>query len=266
MIKATLSGWFLLYLIVVNRESKVLKVIQEYLFQFLICLIGIIGILGAFYITDDRIFSAVSGISASLIASAIVAIGSLVLFRISNKRKAVSDIWAIDGIYELRQEANIPLNEYQDNVKNQIDIIAMGLNSWVNARNDKITYALKHGVRIRIITVHPNNQYLSAVDKRENKMDGATKQSVISLAEFIARYESMSNFEIKYYCDLPLDLYFRVDNHLFVGPYLHGKTSQQTITYEFSKGGKGFDYYTNYFEMLWNEESIPKVSFDGYTK
>ncbi len=50
----------------------------------------------------------------------------------------------------------------------------------------------------------------------------------------------------------PLDLYFRVDNHVFIGPYLYGKTSQQTITYEFGKGGNGYTYYTKYFEDLWN--------------
>lgn len=247
-------------------ESKVLKIIQEYLFQIIICLIGVLGIFISLEISDDRLFSIVSGVSASLIASAIVAIGSMIIFRLANKRKEVCDVWALDGIYELRQEANIPLNEYQDNVKNQIDIIAMGLNSWINARNEKITYALNHGVQIRIITVHPSNPFLESIDKRENKMEGATKQSVISLTDFISRYDKIGNFKIKYYNNLPMDMYFRVDNHIFVGPYLYGKASQQTITYEYTKGGKGFEYYANYFEMLWNEESIPAIEFEQYVK
>ncbi len=244
------------------NSNRFFKIVQEYMFQIILCLIGIIGVFVSFCISDDRVFSIISGISVSFIASAIVAIGSLIVFRHSSKRKEVCDLWALDGIYELRQEANIPLNEYQDVMKNQIDIIAMGLSSWLNARGDKIATALRHGIQIRIITVHPDSPFLSAIDLRENKMIGTTKQSIESLIKNIQLNYS-GQIEIKFYNNLPLDMYFRVDNHLFVGPYLYGKNSQQTITYEYSKGGKGFDYYTNYFEQLWNSQTIPALDYSS---
>ena len=56
---------------------------------------------------------------------------------------------------------------------------------------------------------------------------------------------------IKYYDCMTLDFYWRLDDQLYVGPYWFGTESQQTITYKFVKGGRGFDVYTEYFEELW---------------
>lgn len=51
---------------------------------------------------------------------------------------------------------------------------------------------------------------------------------------------------------MTLDFYWRVDNVVYIGPYWNGYESQQTITYKYIKGGKGFKTYTEYFQKLWN--------------
>ena len=234
--------------------KKFTKLVQEYMFQIIVCLVGILGTLLCFFIPNERIFSVCSGVFISLVASAVVAVGSLVVFRKVSTRKEICDYWELDAIYELRQEANKPLNEYQDKARHQIDIVALGLSSWLNARSDKIIDALKHGVKIRIITANPNNQFLLEVDKSERKLEGATSRSIQNLQGEVFKYKKYGNIEIKLYDGLPLDMYFRVDNHIITGPNMRGRASQQTRAYEFSKGGKGFDYYEKYFEMLW--ESI----------
>lgn len=61
------------------------------------------------------------------------------------------------------------------------------------------------------------------------------------------------NVQVKYYNSLPEDFYFRVDDHVFIGPYLYGISSQQTISYEFKGAAKGASYYKDYFEHLWND-------------
>ena len=33
------------------------------------------------------------------------------------------------------------------------------------------------------------------------------------------------------------------------------------ITYEFEKGGEGFEYYSDYFDKLWTGRSIPNLPF-----
>ena len=58
---------------------------------------------------------------------------------------------------------------------------------------------------------------------------------------------------------MTLDFYWRVDDELYIGPYWYGISSQQTITYKFSEGGKGFNQYTSYFDDLWNDNELTKV-------
>lgn len=239
------------------KNDRFFKLVQEYMFQLIICLLGILGIFISIHIDNDRFFSVISGISISLIATSIVAVGSLIVFRKTSTRKEICDYWELDAIYEFRQEANKPLNTYQDNARHQIDIIALGLSSWLIARSDKIADALKHGVRIRIITSDPENIFLKEIDASEKKFEGSTRQSILNLIGEVAKYKTFGSIELKVYNGFPLDTYFRVDVHVFVGPRLYGKASQQTITYEFSKGGKGFDYYNKYFEMLWTSTETP---------
>ena len=55
---------------------------------------------------------------------------------------------------------------------------------------------------------------------------------------------------------MTLDFYWRMDNELYIGPYWYGWDSQQTVTYKFINGGRGFDLYTQYFDALWNDEKL----------
>ena len=55
---------------------------------------------------------------------------------------------------------------------------------------------------------------------------------------------------------MTLDFYWRIDDELYVGPYLYGIPSQQTITYKFVNGGMGFKLYSEYFESLWNNDKL----------
>ena len=64
---------------------------------------------------------------------------------------------------------------------------------------------------------------------------------------------------IKYYDAMPLDFYWRIDDVLYTGPYWFGTASQQTVTYKFSKGGRGFSLYSNYFEDLWNNSTLTRI-------
>ncbi len=50
---------------------------------------------------------------------------------------------------------------------------------------------------------------------------------------------------------MTLDFYWRMDGELYVGPYLYGMSSQETVTYKFDEGGEGFKIYSDYFEKIW---------------
>ena len=55
---------------------------------------------------------------------------------------------------------------------------------------------------------------------------------------------------------MTLDFYWRVDDVIYIGPYWYGVESQQTITYKYLAGGKGFTQYSEYFETLWNNTDL----------
>lgn len=64
---------------------------------------------------------------------------------------------------------------------------------------------------------------------------------------------------VKTYNSLPLDMYQSIDGHVYIGPYLYGKPSQQTVTYSFKTKSKGSLYYKNHFEELWDDEHLTKA-------
>jgi len=48
----------------------------------------------------------------------------------------------------------------------------------------------------------------------------------------------------------------RIDKQIFIGPFMINKISQLTISYEFISGSKGFNYYKDYFNELWNNPGL----------
>ena len=90
------------------------------------------------------------------------------------------------------------------------------------------------------------------------KSPGEIKKRIYDLAAWINQLQTISPQKgavvLKYYNALPLDFYLHQQDWLFVGPYLKSRGSQQTITYEFGKGGRGYAYFTDYFKELWEDE------------
>ena len=118
--------------------------------------------------------------------------------------------------------------------------------------------------------MNPLSQFTLIRDKEEKKFEGYTKHSIEQLVDWANKLNS-KNYKgkiiIKGYECMTLDFYWRVDNVLYVGPYWYGMDSQQTITYKFSDGGKGFSQYIDYFESLWNnEEFIILTEVKGFGK
>jgi hypothetical protein len=46
---------------------------------------------------------------------------------------------------------------------------------------------------------------------------------------------------------------FRIDDVMFIGPYLHKRQSRTTITYKIEGGSEIFKQYEKHFEDLWND-------------
>ncbi len=176
------------------------------------------------------------------------------------ERIKILEYWNLERIFRTRAEKNTesdPKLEMHDT--KQLDGIAFGLSSFRSAREKDVLACLKNGMNMRLLIMNPNSCFVKQRALEEGVHADSISTSIISLVEWINRLNKKSNsgkIEIKYYNAMTLDFYWRMDDVVYVGPYLYNIMSQQTITYKFVKGGKGFDLYTDYFESLWNDDKL----------
>lgn len=195
-------------------------------------------------------------IGCSLIASGIVSILSQYL--LENLYAKDIDEWKIVHIFECRSDKNKESDPQLTKIKERIDGIAFGLSKWRTNNETEILNALNRGVNIRLITMNPESSHVQERSIEENQNENL-QQSINDLINFgieMNQKSTKGKINIKGYNCMTLDFYWRMDDIVYTGPYLFHKDSSDTITYKFSKKGKGFDYYSKYFNELWNNPEL----------
>lgn len=244
-------------------EEKIGYKVNERAINFSIGLLGIlliiIGIFGQEELGED-IKTIIVSVGASLIASAVVTyLSSIYVFK-RKQGKVLTDVWGLVSIHATRAEMNISCDTNLKEITKKLDIIAFGLRSLRDANGKTVEQKVREGLSVRILTIDPHSQFLEQREKDEKKLKGSMALSIEQLTEWVYHLKEIApnsdNIQIKYYNALPLDLYYREDGHLYIGPYLYGKDSQQTITMEYRENTKGFCYYTEYFEELWSDSTF----------
>ena len=168
--------------------------------------------------------------------------------------------WGLVKVFESRAEKNKesdPILE-KHNIK-QLDGIAFGLTSFRSKRENDLLKCLKNGMQMRLLVMDPDGELISRREREENSIDGSMKYAINQLVEWgdkLNKQSGSGKIRIKAYRCMTLDFYWRMDDVLYVGPYLYGIVSQQTLTYKYKNGGKGFTFYTDYFEQLWENEDL----------
>lgn len=254
-----------------KRNIKYIIKKNKILANLCVLLIGVIFLgLGATNIIPSAdAKNIILNIGCSILASSLVVLFTLLLLEDDerdSKLLELYDKWGIVNFFETRSEQNVATAAGFPDLKIQYDQIAFGLKSLRDAKGKKFEDKVRNGLRIRILTMNPNSLYLKERERVEGKQEGEIRQTIFQLEQWINNLKAISpnpdNVQIKYYDSLPLIYYCRQEDDLFVGPYLYGKESQQTITYQFNNIGLGFRYYSEYFELLWNDESFAKPSYD----
>lgn len=223
----------------------------------LIIIVGIVSVLVDIFCvkTTQNIWISVG---CSLLASGIVILAQELL--IEGKRLDPLEEWGLEKIYETRSEKNKESDPELDKAKKQLDVIAFGLKSFRSKHTKRVEKILKRGVNVRMLTMNPdkNNPFLKQREIEEEETDGQIRNSIdqlVSWANLLNSRNYKGKIVIKGYKCMTLDFYWRVDDELYVGPYWYHVGSQQTITYKFHKGKKGFDIFEEYFENLWNDDN-----------
>lgn len=254
--------------VIKKNISRILKK-NKFLVNLLVFCLGIIFVILGVYGTSfpDSMKNIFLNVGCSIIASSGVVLITLIMIEDNDEIIDLYDRWGIENVFETRSEQNVATAEGFPNLKNRYDQIAFGLKSLRDAKGKKFEEKVRNGLKIRILTMNPNSPFLVEREKAEGKQVGEIKLTILQLTDWVEKLKQLSpnpdNVQIKYYDSLPLNYYCRQENDLFIGPYLYGKESQQTITYQFNCIGEGFRYYTEYFEDLWNNEALAKESFDN---
>lgn len=224
--------------------------------SLLIILIGIVLILCDIYCIHTKILVWVS-IGCSVLASGLVILLTAIL--IERQRYDPLADWKIQKIYSTRAARNEEADPNIQKTKYRIDGIIFGLSSFRTRYGNKIEQCLQNGVNIRLLTMDPNGDYITIREQEEVNVPGSIKTTIEELVKWANRLNEKNytgKIVIKGYICMTLDYYWRVDDEVYIGPYLYGYKSSDTITYKFESGGKGFQYYSEYFESLWNNQNL----------
>ena len=198
-------------------------------------------------------------VGCSLIASSIVAL--LNSFFVERRVVSPLDVWGIKNIYPTRSRMNEDCDVSLSKAKYQVDIVAFGLQSYRTEQDQLTKKLLRNGVNFRIITMNPDSEFVTQREKEENGTPGQIKNTINQLIQWANKLNNEKGYkgkiEIRGYNCMTLDFYWRVDDDIYVGPYWHGRQSQQTISYKFSgKNDQGFNIYSAYFDELWNSNEL----------
>ena len=242
--------------LVIGRNSLVIRVY------------GVIIIFGIFFCVIKN--EICNGIGCSLIASAIV---SLILFYFLSSAEERYDFhgdWGLEKIYASRR---IPINK-KNFPQKHLDIIAFGLSSFVRANQDieYIASLIRNGLRIKIITVHPNSFYVDRQKEFENRNEDLRKninelhEWVNSIKQYLPESEYNKRIKIKFYNNLPLFFYCKADNCIYTGQYFPDLSSSEAFTYKYNAMGKAGKWYGDMFNKIWKSGHKKPVVYVPYDK
>lgn len=231
-----------------------------YLTNVVIFLLGIIIVLLGIFLKGDKVDDVYStillSVGTSIIATSIVTyINSRYIIH-NNMLKAIIEEWKLEGVYESKAVMNKKSNECLDACKEYVDIIAIGMENFLANKGKALEGLLKNGVRIRVITCDPSSESLERREIDElGRCTGKMQLDIENLQNWIKRQENERyDIHVKYYVSYPAFSYLRIDKNVFWSDNLCKMPSQQSMAFEFIKGGKGFDYYSEYFEKLWESD------------
>lgn len=196
-------------------------------------------------------------VGCSLIAS-----GLVILFHdFFIERKTISelDVWKLTKIYNTRAEKSADSDPQLDKARYVVDVVAFGLKSFRTKQTKRVENCLRRGVNFRIITMNPSSEFVYQREIEENETKDQIKHTIEELVRWADKLNSKGlkgRVLVKGYNAMTFDFYWRVDDVIYVGPYWYNVSSQQTITYKFEQGGKGFTIYSEYFDSLWENELL----------
>jgi hypothetical protein len=170
---------------------------------------------------------------------------------------AYDSFHGLKNIFITRQKMNAELDALWGSSSSRLDIIAFGLKSFRDSQTLKVIDKLHAGLSIRILTLDPLSDFVKQREIEERLTKGSIRKTIEDLAQWTTKLNDECSrsdaIRLRYYNALPLQFYWRQDDDVFVGPYLYGIGSQQTISYQYGLASAIGKFYERYFESIWND-------------
>jgi len=239
---------------------------KKELSQIIILLIGILLIVLSFIIkrnTDDNsitVNTVLLSIGCSIIS--VVIINYFDYLITLTERKTIINVnkWGLTTIYETRQKMNDDTNKLLELAK-ELDLSVMGAKGLINYRGKILKERLKQGMIMRILIPVKDSAFIKQREIDEEATSGDITKSINDLCYWLSSVKKELNLSenslmVKQYKSLPLESMMRIDKDMFVGPFMVKKLSQLTMAYHYHQGGKGYDDYKEYFNSIWDDNTI----------
>ena len=223
---------------------------------FFVAFAGFVLIVGDTYWWETR-NNAWLSVGCSLVAAALISCLNVLL--VDWVRERPIEKWKLEKIYATRSEKNMDSDPKLKELQYRLDGVAFGLKSFRTKQGVQVEDAMRRGVNVRLVTMDPDSRFVGQRELEEKEASGQIRNTIMQLVEWadaLNRKGYKGCITVKGYSCMTLDFYWRMDNELYIGPYWYGWDSQQTVTYKFINGGRGFDLYTQYFDALWNDEKL----------
>ena len=160
-----------------------------------------------------------------------------------------------------RRDLSKEYSELLEKAEKQIDVLGLGLEHFREDNGGNLKNKALEGVSIRLLVIKPNSKISSIRSYQENDLKGETieipliklKKYVDEVNKSIEQLKTGNKIQLKCYDAVPSTMIFRMDNIMFIGPYLHKISSRNTITYKIEGDTEIFKQYEKHFNDLWND-------------
>lgn len=215
----------------------------------------ILAFLGVIMIAFAKDNSVISAIGISILASAITSLVTILFIDDEDEYRAAKE-WGLEHVYPTRGEMNAASDHYLRTAKS-LKTVAFGMRSLRDAKTEDVKKILERGGTVRILTMDPNCRNLKEREKDEkHNTIGDSIRDLIKWARALNEGPARGKIEVRMHDHLPLDFMFLMNNRLFTGPYVYGKLSQQTVSFEYNTVGKAYEYYEALFDSLWENKDF----------
>ena len=232
--------------------------LPRYWLELVIFLAGTILVLSGL-LFGEKLPAVAIGIGCSLVAGAVVSFLVSLFYVRAMKAVEIFNFWGLKDIFRTRQVMNQRTYITFEPMREHLDVIAWGLNSFRSSEQaEKVEEKIIKGLQARILAPDPDSPLTAQQDLDEGKPEGYTAGTIHKLKAWvddlnnrIKPKDPKGSIELRFYNFRPQDFYWRQDSHIYVGPYLYGMDSQQTISFEYESPSRGFDLYKKHFEKVW---------------